>query len=97
MATKIDCWRSMSREEFDRDHARGFRNGGALFPWCILTRKERIARVVVVVLTIPVILVSLVSVMAIIGMVIEGVAQHATELSRCQKRATTPYGYHQCK
>lgn len=35
--------------------------------------------------------------MLLFGAIIDGAAEYKTELSRCQKRAATPYEYHKCK
>lgn len=87
----------MSREEFERDHATGFRNGGVLWPWCQLTWKERIVRVLVVYPAMAVaVIAGFVGIMALVGMMIEGVAQRSEELDRCRRQADTPYGYHEC-
>lgn len=35
--------------------------------------------------------------MMVFGMMVDGMAEYKTELSRCQKHADTPYEYHQCR
>lgn len=35
--------------------------------------------------------------LVVLGMLIDRAAQYNTELDRCQKRAATPYEYHQCR
>lgn len=93
-----DHWRSMSREEFEREHARGFANGGMLWPWCQLTWKERVMRVVLVYPAMAAAVIGgFIAMLAVFGIIIEGVGQYSEQLDRCKRHAATPHEYHQCK
>ena len=39
----------------------------------------------------------LIGALFLFGMMADGVTERATELSRCQKHAPTPYEYHKCR
>lgn len=93
-----DYWRSMTRAEFDRDHAQGFTNGGVLYPWCQLTWVEKIVRVTVVIpLWCAAVVGGFIAIITVLGMMMEGVTEHRTELDRCKRQAVTPQEYHECR
>lgn len=87
----------MSREEFEREHATGFANGGLLWPWCQLTWKEKIVRVLLVYPACAAAVVGgFIGIMALVAMMIEGAARHSQDMDRCKRHAATPYEYHRC-
>ena len=91
-------YHEMTREEFDRDHARGFINGGVLFPWCLLSWKEKVLRIFLFTFVVPpLVLGGFVLTVGVLGGIIEGIGTNRAELERCQRHAVTPYEYHQCR
>jgi hypothetical protein len=91
-------WRAMGRAEFDRSYAQGFINGGQLFPWCLLTGKEKVFRVFLFTfVVVPVFIVGLFAMMAFLGAIIEGIATQNAQTESCKRQAVTPYEYHQCR
>lgn len=78
-----------------------FNNAYSNYPlvmWDKATWRQRVLIVTVWTVTTAVIIpASFVAGIVIIGMVIEGVAQHNEQLDRCRRQAATPYEYHQCR
>lgn len=90
----------LSRQEYEADCARLHRLNIVpdLPPWRIATWRERAQLASLWFFIWGVVFPGmLVGTLLLLGTIGEGLTRHASELSRCQKHAETPYDYHQCR